>query len=331
MTQDLNVRQPPSDVPLWSETRFNGCWSPGSGTGVYLHAGRFRRDLDLWWCQVVAYLPNGELCVDRLWGRNAAAAGVRLGGLDLTIDEDSWTSTLDGVGQLTTTAELARGPRGCSAPSRTLRWDLTARPSAPMWDMYADGGSSGLAHADTHVQRGWHVTGSLTVDGQVHQIDGVGFNDHSSGPRDMSVWSGHRFVLIVHDDWTAHLGVLDDPDGVPQRPWGAFFRNGEQHAITAFSLDPLADAAGAPMHSKLSFGVSNGEQFDFEAELMHALPMTITDDNDNINGVDWEIEGNPLVLIEGNARLTASDGSVAYCFFERSRHRAGLPAMETRW
>ena len=330
MTHDLNVRQPPADVALWSETRFHGCWSPESEVGVYLHAGRFRRDLDLWWCQVVAYLPNGELCVDRIWGRNAASAGVRLGGLDLTIAENGWTSALDGVGQLTTTSELARSPRGCSAPSRTLRWGLTARPSAPTWDMYGGVGSEALAHGDTHVQRGWHVAGTLTVDGRDYPIDGVGFSDHSSGPRDMSVWSGHRFALIVTEDWTAHVGVVDDLDEVPQKAWGAFFRGGEQHAITAFSLDPLGDAVGGPVQSKLSFEVSNGERFDFAAELIHALPMTITDENDNINGVDWEIEGDPLVLIEGKARLTAADGAVAYCFFERSRHRAALPALDRR-
>lgn len=321
MTLDLNVAHPPTDVPLWSETRFHGCWSPEAGVGVYLHAGRFRRDLGLWWCQVVAYLPNGAVCVDRLWGRNTARAGLQLGGLDLTITEDGWTSTLDGVGQLTSTAELARGPRGASAPSRALRWDLTGRPSAPVWDMYGGGGGEALSHADSHVQRGWHVAGTLTVDGQTYPIDGVGFSDHSSGPRDMSVWSGHRFVLIVTDEWTAHVGVMDDLEGVAQRPWGAFFRDGEQHAITAFDLDPLADAEGGPGENKLSFEVANGERFDFAAELIHALPMTITEENDNINGVDWEIPGNPLVLIEGKARLTAPDGSVAYCFFERSRHR----------
>ena len=323
---DLNVVEPRADVPMWSETRFNGCWSPESGVGVYIHAGRFRRDLNLWWCQVVAYLPDGELCVDRLWGRNPAVAGVRLGGLDLTIATDGWTSRLDGIGQLTSTAELARGPRGASAPTRGMSWDLTARPSAPVWDMYAGAPTGAFKHGDAHIQRGWHVQGTLAVGEREYAIDGVGWGDHSSGPRDMSAWSGHRFVLIVNDGWTAHIGVLDDLDDVPQQPWGAFFREGEQHAITAFSLDPLADAFGGPVENKLSFEVSNGERFDFQAELIHALPMTITDENDNINGVEWELPGNPLVLVEGKARLTGADGSLAYCFFERSRHRDAVPS-----
>lgn len=63
-------------VPLWSETRWNTVWNMDAGVGLYLHLGRFRRDLDYWWAQVVAYLPDSELCVTRLWGRNEPDAGV---------------------------------------------------------------------------------------------------------------------------------------------------------------------------------------------------------------------------------------------------------------
>lgn len=38
--------------------------------------------------------------------------------------------------------------------------------------------------------------------------------------------------------------------------------------------------------------------------------MTITEDNDNLNGIDWEIGGDSVVLIEGKGRLIGSDGSV---------------------
>ena len=49
------------DVPMWSETRWNGGWNADQGVGLYLHMGRFRKDLDLWWIQTVAYLPGDEL------------------------------------------------------------------------------------------------------------------------------------------------------------------------------------------------------------------------------------------------------------------------------
>jgi hypothetical protein len=65
---DLNA-EPRRDVPQWSETRWNGCWNPDAGVGLYMHMGRFRKDLDMWWAQTVAYLPEGRLAVDRSWGR----------------------------------------------------------------------------------------------------------------------------------------------------------------------------------------------------------------------------------------------------------------------
>jgi hypothetical protein len=58
----------------WSETRWLGSWNPDEGVGFYLHAGRFRHDVDLWWVQSVVYLPEGKLAVDRSWGRAPPAS-----------------------------------------------------------------------------------------------------------------------------------------------------------------------------------------------------------------------------------------------------------------
>lgn len=322
---DLNVAEPSYDVPLWNETRWNGCWSPDAGVGVYIHAGRFRRNLDLWWCQVVAYLPGEQLCLDRLWGRNHSKAGVRIGGFDLSMTEDGWTSSLEGVGQLTSIEELSRGPRGASAPSRSLSWEITASPAAPVWDMYANWTGPALNHGDAHIQQGYTTTGTLTVDGEEWPLTGVGFKDHSSGPRKIGDWTGHRYFMIVTEEWTAHVGVMDDADYVPGQAWGTFIRDGKFFDITRLSMEPLEDARGGPVHGTLEFEASNGESFRFEAELIHALPMTVSEQNDNINGVDWDLDGNPLVLIEGKGKLTASDGTVAYCFHERSRRRDVVP------
>jgi hypothetical protein len=116
---DRNVTAKP-DVPLWNETRWNGCWNPEAGVGIYVRAGRFRRDLGMWWAQVIAYLPEQRLCVQRVLGRNGSDAGVRLAGLDLEIGEHGWTCSFDGVGELTDTAAMSSGVRGASAPSRSM-------------------------------------------------------------------------------------------------------------------------------------------------------------------------------------------------------------------
>jgi hypothetical protein len=47
---DIN-RQPNHDAAMWSETRWNGCFNPEQGVGLFLHAGRLRNNLHWWWAQ----------------------------------------------------------------------------------------------------------------------------------------------------------------------------------------------------------------------------------------------------------------------------------------
>jgi hypothetical protein len=286
--------------------------------------GRFRRDLDMWWVQVAAYLPGRELCVERFWGRNGSHAGLRAGGLNLAIADGGWTATFDGVGQLTTTDELALAPRGSSAPVRSMRFEVTATAAAPPWDMYASQTDRLDFAGDTHIQQGFTTAGALWVDGVEYPLDGIGFKDHSSGPRDFGPWNGHRFMMIVSPEWTCHAIVMISPEGEPLPPWGVLHRDGVRSQITRFELPALADSAGGPVHGDLLIETSSGERLEFASELVHALPVTVTEDNDNINGVDWELPGDPIVLIEGKGRLTAPDGTVVHCFHERTGRRSAV-------
>jgi hypothetical protein len=327
----LNVA-PKHDVPQWNETRWNGCWNGADGVGIYVHAGRFRFDLDIWWAQVVAYLPDRGLCVNRLWGPNLSREGVRLGGLELTVTDDAWTVVYDGVGQLTTIDALARAPQGSSGPMRRLRFDIDARAAAPQWDMLDTGaGRTFVLAGDTHVQQAYRTAGSLHVGDDGHwRLEGIGFKDHSSGPRDLTNWYGHRYFQIVADDYVCHVILMYSPDGTEQAPWGVFFHNGIAAQATRFDLPAIEDSAGGPIFGDAVIETDSGQHLEFRTELVHALPMTVTLDNDNINGVDWQIDGNPMVIVEGKGRLTAPDGTVAYCFHERStrRDRCRLPATD---
>lgn len=314
------------DVPLWNETRWNGCWNPDEGVGIYLHAGRFRHDLEMWWAQVIAYLPDRQLCVQRLWGRNPAEAGVQIAGLDLRITADGWTASYDGVGELTDTIAMSQAVRGASAPSRSFAFDVRATPATPAWDQNEGReGDEAPLHADAHIQQGFEATGTLRVGDSEYRLDGIGFKDHSSGKRDFGPWRSHQFLLIVGPEWTAHLISFAGPDGQDAPPMGAFLRrSGERDTITRFELPRMTDAAGGPTTGDLVFETGSGQRFAFATELVHAAPLSITEDNDNMNGVNWDIDGDPVVLVEGKARLTAPDGTVLHCFHERTMRRSPL-------
>jgi hypothetical protein len=322
---DPNVA-PQYDVPAWNETRWFGCWNPDDGVGLYVHTGRFRRDLDMWWAQVAAYLPDGQLCVDRLWGRNLTESGVRMGGLDVTLTDEGWVGRFDGVGELTTIENLAAAPRGSSAPIRSVRWEVTATGVTPAWDKHTDASGDVLHQLDDHhIQQGFMTSGQLRVGGEEFRLDGVGFNDHSTGVRDWTRWHSHTFLMIVGAEWTGHLMMARSSDGSEHPPRGAIhWRDGRRERITRVQFPPMQDAAGAPVTGELIVELESGERFEFTVELIHGLPITITEENDNINGVGWDLAGDPVVIVEGKGRVTARDGSVAYCFHERSARRARL-------
>jgi hypothetical protein len=330
VTIDHNV-EPEYDVPLWSETRWNACWNPEQGVGLYLHMGRFRRNLDYWWAQVVAYLPDSQLCVTRLWGRNGSSAGVALGPYSLEMTEDGWTTTMDGIGELTTIRGLADGVRGDSAPSRVMQWEMTATPVTAPYDLHPAEVDERLTNAFSraHAEQGFATQGWLKVDGREYRLDGHGFKDHSCGIRDFRPWHSHNFLMVMSPESTTHLIMMAAPDGEWLPPMGAVVgRDGTTDPITHLEFPRLADAVGGPIISRLEYSTASGASFGYDVELIHACPITITEDNDNINGVDWQIDGDPVIVVEGIGRATDADGRVLSCFHERALRRSLLKPLD---
>ena len=73
---DIN-RKANHDIPMWSETRWCGCYNPEQGVGLFLHAGRLRNNLDWWWAQTAIYLPGERVAVERSWVKNPDEIGVK--------------------------------------------------------------------------------------------------------------------------------------------------------------------------------------------------------------------------------------------------------------
>lgn len=121
---DLNVPTTKPDVEKWGETRFFGAYDADRNTGIYVHAGRFRKDLGVWWVHLAAFLPDGRIVVDRSWGEDVDRAVVRTGAFELTQLDDGFQTIYNGVGQLTSTQALAAGPQGSGADLARLRWSV---------------------------------------------------------------------------------------------------------------------------------------------------------------------------------------------------------------
>lgn len=188
----------PVDAPGWSETMYFHAWSPQHRIGVFVHTGPWPADLDLWWAQVIAMLPDGELLVDRSWGRAVDARGPATRNLRVTCTTPlrGWRLAFDGAGAVCDLATMAAGPVG-AGPARAFSFDLELQAVAPVWDMHGALGIDGLSWASFHHTQGFRATGRLTVGSRRWDVDGVAHRDHSSGPRDIGGLGGLHFFVVV--------------------------------------------------------------------------------------------------------------------------------------
>jgi hypothetical protein len=319
---DLN-RQPRHDIAMWSETRWNGCFNPEEGVGLFLHAGRLRNNLDWWWAQTAVYLPGGLVAVERSWVRDPQNVGVKTASLEVLVEPPGWSASFNGIAEMTTTEALGRAPRGSSAPSVPVRFDVVADASRPWWDMLA-GLTATQDFGDMHVEQVGTSTGSLHVGDEHYRLDGVSYYDHSSGVRDWTHQHSHHFAMIAMPTYTLHAGQVYLSPPEERRGGGVWFtENGAMRRVSRSEMPRQADVFGSPRTFDWLLKVE-GQEMIYRVEVLHSFPATITFHNDNINGADWDSPGDPLFLSECQVRVTAPDGEIGYGHIERSNRRSCL-------
>jgi hypothetical protein len=315
--------QPPRrDVTAWSETKWFGCWNADDRVGLFVHTGRYRDDLNLWWIQAVAYLPDGTLAVDRSWGGDPDEWTVSAHVFTLRGRADGGLAcAFSGAPERLPTAALAEYPGGQGA-SVYMTWDLDAEIIRQPWAPFADNGES-TEWAEVHTQQQYRVRGTLRVDGQSWRLDGPGWGDHSSGVRTWDMFGGHVFVNAPLPDMGLHLFSVHTPDGASTSTLGVLvLEDGTADRITEVKAPWLSSLLGAPQSFELAVRTVSGRSTEWSVEVQHTLPATISELNDNANGLDWRVPGEPLFLAECPARFTSRDGVVGYGHLERSCKRS---------
>jgi hypothetical protein len=314
---------PRPETKHWSETRWVGSWNPNSNVGLWVHAGRCRGDLGLWWVQVVVYLPDGQLVVDRSFSRGLGepdtppCAGLRLEPDDKA---EEWIATFDGAGESTTTAKLATHARG-SGVAQPLRWTLSGKAAAPAWSPLGESDNDSQSFGDRHMQRTAEVQGELAFGGKAYPLDGVGFVDHSGGPRSFTDHSGHLFVCAVMPGFVIHAMTLYNMDGTPKFSGGAIIAGDTQTAVARVESPPAENLLGAPQTFDLAITDTSGAAHHLRIDVLHTAAVTMTNENHNLIGIDWDNAADTLVLTECPVRITTQDGAVGYGHIERANRR----------
>ncbi|TAM68128.1 hypothetical protein [Mycobacterium sp.] len=308
---------PQYDVPHWNETTFFEAWSPRTGIGVFLHMGRYPKDLDLRWCQAITYLPGGAVTSDVHWGRNTDA-GARTANLSIDVRDplQHWTIRYDGAGELSSSGQLVQGLSGAGVQV-PVRWHLEAVAAAPPWNLRpAAGGAMPDFAQSSHSQQAYRVNGTVAVNGTEHQLDGIGCNDHSRGARDLTHFAGDQWVVGVMPGYVLHVINVWRADEQPVLTTGAWFDTDGQRTVTAHRHSDH-DIAGAPSEFPLIVD-DGGVERRFAIEVLHGCTLSVTQQHDNLNGVGWQLPGDTVLLSESPIRLRDERGQLGYGHLERA-------------
>jgi hypothetical protein len=317
---------PEYDVDRWNETRFFGYWSPTANIGMFVHAGRLRRDLDLWWSHLGVFLPDGTVAVDRQWCRNTEPRGLVNHNLRWVSVEpfEAFECSFDGVCEVTTTQALAAGVRGAASPSLPISWKFSARAHSPVWEVFKQKEADKSWAGNSHTQQTFETTGEITIDGQTHEFNGFAYNDHSIGVRDFRIFGGDDFLVAALPEGALHsVTVKANHDPSITRYNGRVFAGPDDAGIELSSgeLPAQRDLVMADRELDLVATDIDGIQTTLHLDVLGVLPITINDANDNLNGLDWAGDSDAVFFAETAVRVTTEDGRVGYGHLERSVRR----------
>jgi hypothetical protein len=321
-------------MPHWSETMYFHVWNPDAEVGVFIHVGRWPTDLDLWWGQVIAMLPDGELLADRSWGRAPDNRGPATGNLRIECVEPlkRWRLTFDGAGEPTTVGKMAESPVG-SARAKAFRFEVDLTAAAPVWDMHAAFGIENLSWAVAHHVQGFATTGMLTSEGRTWALDGVAHRDHSSGPRHYADFGGLNFFTLVFPETGRVANGLVNwrrDESVDHRVY-TIQQDGVCEIGSELTVTGLADLATHEPHEiTIALTRDGGRHEEYSAQRLHGYTLTLLEPNENINGADHDGDPDPLFVTQSTVRVTAPDGEVGYGVIERDYRRSLLPSPDPR-
>ncbi len=328
------------DTPHWSETHFFHVWSPDEGVGLFLHTGRWPGDLDLWWAQTIALLPDGELLVDRSWGRSPDNRGPATGNLHLTCEEPlrKWKIRFDGAGEITNLRRMVEeGPAG-AGPARAFQADIELNAAAPVWDMGVAMGApqaqiENLSWASTHFTQGFTAKGELRAGDRSWTIDGTGIRDHSSGPRDVSELGGLGFWVVVFPEVGRVVNGLVNwkPDGNVDHRVATVFEDGRCETVHSARCTGLESYSTHEPHDiMIEIEGREGETDCYEATRLHGYTLTFLEPNENLNGLDLRTQPDGLGITQSTVRVVAPDGAIGYGVVERDSRPSLMPTTKPR-
>lgn len=306
--------QVPVDVPGWNENLLLAVHDSAAGIGVWAHWSRIPGAPHVWEGLLAVHLPDGTALLSRTFGPAARPAdSASSGPLTLRCVEPGrrWRLEFDGMAQRTPTAQLAAGPLR-HGPHERLAVSLDFEGLHPLWDAHAAMGHQSWGSA--HLEQGGRIRGVVMADGLAGVIDGVGFRDHSYGPRDYAKLMGDTWCTAVFPSGRAILALQVWQVTGPGMILG-FVRDGDAtHAVRDLAVPQLDLTRNQTEPVEVTLRANCG---DIVLRVEPRMPVWWTLDEPVGETPGVVLGENRMVCVETPARITW-DGEVADGWLERN-------------
>ena len=230
---------------------------------------------------IALYLPDGSVLFQYKRPEVTTNDAFDAGGMRFETIEpyEKLRTTYEGSAvHLTEPAQMA-DPREAfrNNPMKKIKLDLTHEAAGPAY------GSSGSNRpivdpekefAKAHYEQHMRVHGTVALDGETVQIDGLGLRDHSWGPRYWQAIHSYRWLTI---NFAPDFGMMvseiwQSPE--QRRQSGVVVRGDKIDNITGVDIDTEFDANGL-YHRNLTahLRLGSGEELDVSGKVMSFIPL----------------------------------------------------------
>lgn len=225
--------EPIEDIADWSENFCLSSFDREQGIAIWLHLGRWRKDLRMWRETMILALPDGNILAHRGYGnRLALASGPGGNALSFSIDEPGRViSACFRGGAVRSSSQALVSGLLPSASMEPVAFDLRFESRNPLWDLHADGNTQSDFMAGLHLEQIGRISGRLTISGRDFAYRGMATRDHSRGVRQMAGLLRHHWVQASFEDGTAILIFDVEMKGEPHPAFSkaAICKDGKLH------------------------------------------------------------------------------------------------------
>ncbi len=271
--------------PLGPEKNFNestyyNFFDRSGGYGGFLRIGN-RPNEGYPEVTLCLYLPGGEVMFNYKRPEIAGNDAFEAGGMKFEVMEPLVRHRTLDEGSAVFLQEpeqmMEPGQAFRDNPHRRVRLELVHEAIGPAY------GTTGAGHevvdperefARAHYEQHMRARGTLVIDGESTQIEGLGLRDHSWGPRYWQALKSYRWLTCAFGpDFGIMVSEVCPGEGARIQT-GVVVRDGKLERISAVEIDTEFEP-GTPNHKGMTakLGLENGEKLVLEGSVKGFIPL----------------------------------------------------------